>query len=220
MISSQKNSARLGLCIFATLACLILPVSAQEIVHKDMMPALSTSTTAKEYNVAPGEETHPPIRLSADKTEMVRLDEDANSVIIGNPAHLNVMLDNSRLLLLAAREPGATQFTVLNRAGKIIMQRHVIVSGPQEKYIRVRRSCINGRSGCQPTTVYYCPGVCHDVRVLAGQNTMDAQSASVPSAGGPAPSTNIDGMADNADSMPVEDNAVEEDTSSDYDLSE
>ena len=148
------------------------------------MPAHSNSTTtAREYVVAPGEETHPPIKLSPEKTEMVRLDADANSVIIGNPAHLNILLDNPRLLLLAARQPGATQFTVLSKSGKVIMQRHVIVSGPQEKYVRIRRACINGGGGCAPTTVYYCPGICHDVRLLAGQaNNNGSPGSAIPGA--------------------------------------
>ena len=179
MTFKSLNSTRFGLGVAAALLCLALsaPALAQD------MPAHGGVKTAKEYIVAPGEETHPPIKLAPDKTELVHLDTDANSVIIGNPAHLNILLDNPRLLLLAARQPGATQFTVLSASGKVIMQRHVIISGPQEKYVRIRRACINGGSGCAPTTVYYCPGICHDVRLLAGQgNNNGNPGAAIPGA--------------------------------------
>ncbi len=143
----------------------------------------NNADSAREYTVAPGEETHPPVRLTADRTEMIHLDDDASSIIIGNPAHVNILLNNSRTLLLAPRQPGATQFTVLNPKGKIVMQRHVIVSGPKENYIRIRRTCTGAGGGCQPTTVYYCPDICHDVRLLAGQANNNGQPGdSIPAA--------------------------------------
>lgn len=204
----------------------------------DIMPALGTNTktqaqvkadtagadaaSAREYTVAPGEETHPPVRLTPDRTEMIHLDDDASSIIIGNPAHVNILLNNPRALLLAPRQPGATQFTVLNAQGKVVMQRHVIVSGPKENYVRIRRTCIGGGSGCQPTTVYYCPDICHDVRLLAGQANNNGQpgnsipaSASDESAGGGAP--NIDGVGNGDDEPPLvtSDEAGENDTEDD-----
>lgn len=187
----------------------------------DVMPPLGTKTlmkapltadknissgnnpeTAQEYTVAPGEETHPPVRLTPDRTEMVPLDDDASNIIIGNPAHVNILLSNSRTLLLAPRQPGATQFTILNAKGKVVMRRHVIVSGPKENYVRIRRTCTGAGSGCQPTTVYYCPDICHDVRLLAGQGNSNGQGGGgIPAApsdeAGAAP--NIDGANANAD---------------------
>ncbi len=164
----------------------------------DVMPPLGTKTltkattqvttesnsadTAHEYTVAPGEETHPPVRLTPDRTEMIALDDDAGNIIIGNPAHVNILLSNSRTLLLAPRQPGATQFTVLNAKGKVLMRRHVIVSGPKENYVRIRRTCTGVGSGCEPTTVYYCPDICHDVRMLAGQGDNSQAGEAVPAA--------------------------------------
>ena len=196
---SARSGSRVfvGILTFAVVAALSLPASATEKkADTGLMPATGSAESAREYDVGTGQETHPPVRLTPEKTEIIKLDEDANSIIIGNPAHLNVLLDNPRVLLLAARQPGATQLTVTNMAGKVIMQRHVIVSGPKEDYIRIRRSCINGRGGCQPTTVYYCPDICHDVRLLAGQpNNTGNPGASIPSSnsgGNDEPEENTD----------------------------
>lgn len=116
--------------------------------------------------------THPILRLTPDKTEMVPLDRDAQSVIIGNPDHASVLIENPRLLLFVPRNPGATHVTILDKDGAIVMQRHVVVSAPREKYVRIRRSCANAsrQGNCQPISVYYCPDMCHEVSVDANSS--------------------------------------------------
>lgn len=128
----------------------------------DVLPAKEAETEGIFYNI--NEITHPQIEMTPDKSELVRLDQDAASIIVGNPAHLNIQAESSKLLVLEPRSPGATYFTVLNGKSEIIMQRHVIVASPKEKYLRVRRSC-NGtkNENCQETSVYYCPGTCHQI---------------------------------------------------------
>jgi len=120
-----------------------------------------------------GDDTHPPLRLTPDKSEIVRLEEDAISVIVGNPDHLGILMDDSRLLILVPRQPGATYLTVLNQAGQVIMQRHVLVSVANQNYIRIRRSCggAAGNAACEDTTVYYCDGMCHETAIVENNGT-------------------------------------------------
>ena len=127
------------------------------------IPAPQPSSTNDFQNDV--EETHPMLRLTPDKSELVRLDEDAVSVVVGNPAHLGVLLDTPRVLVLIPRAPGATYFTVLNRDGNPIMQRHAIIAPPKQKYVRIRRSCASVEGGCNATSVYFCPDICHEVAV-------------------------------------------------------
>lgn len=107
--------------------------------------------------------THPMLRLTPDKSELVRLDRNAISVVVGNPAHLSVLLDTPNTLVLVPRAAGATHFTVLDAAGEVVMQRHVVVASPKKNYVRVRRSCANGGEGCRATSVYFCPDICHEI---------------------------------------------------------
>lgn len=202
MISIKSLSARTGIALVTVGLCLAtLPAHAQDAAkEKSLMPPLSTSTaSASEYKISEGEETHPLLRLTPDETQILRINEDATTVIVGNPAHLNVLMDNPQMLILVPRQPGATSLTLLNGENKVIMQRHVIVASPKEQYIRVRRSCINGGNDCAPTRVYYCPDMCHEVQIMAGQGgastpTTISSSAS-PEAGGDMPSEQIDGTA-------------------------
>ena len=115
-----------------------------------------------------------------DKSELVPLDGDATSVVVGNPAHIGVMLDTPRLAVVIPRTAGATYFTVLGKDGNVIMQRHVIVAAPKKNYVRVRRSCGNAPAGtaCQPTSVYFCPDMCHEIGSVPAGDAAAAPAAS------------------------------------------
>lgn len=129
----------------------------------DVLSATSLPADAAPYDNQP---THPAINLTPDKSELVRLDRDAGTVIVGNPLHLSVLMDSEKGVVLVGKAPGATYFTVLDDSGNVIMQRHVIVAAPKEHYIRVRRSCAGTDKGnCQETSVFYCPDMCHNVNI-------------------------------------------------------
>lgn len=133
------------------------------------------AANAPEYDMQ-GEETHPPIRLTPDRPQIVNLDSDASSVIVGNPQHLNAVMDTTRSLVLIPRDPGATHLMVMGQNGKPIMERYVIVGAPTQKYIRIRRDCTGAANNCEPESVYYCPDMCHETGILASKlgqmNTM------------------------------------------------
>ncbi|HEY8189703.1 MAG TPA: pilus assembly protein N-terminal domain-containing protein [Micavibrio sp.] len=140
--------------------------------HGLIPPAATVNYGAEKPS---GEDTHPMLRLTPDKSELIRLDQDAESVIVGNPTHLGVLMDNRRLLILVPRQPGATYLTVLDAKGDIIMQRHVLVAVPGTDYVRIRRSCSAEAlsKGCQQTSVYYCPGMCHEVGIVSDTGSGD-----------------------------------------------
>jgi len=112
------------------------------------------------------------LRLTPNKDRILRLEQDAASVIVNNPAHATVLMDSPRLLIVQPHAPGATSFTVLDGAGKTIMHKEVIVTGVQPKYVRIRRMCNSNDGGCVPSAYYYCPDGCYEVNPVD-----DAQSA-------------------------------------------
>ena len=109
--------------------------------------------------------THPVMRLSQDRSEMITLQEEAASIIVGNPAHLSVLLDTEKTIIVVPKAAGASHFSVLGKEGNVILQRQVIVGGPKNNYIRIRRSCAGSRNpgACQQTSTFFCPDTCHDV---------------------------------------------------------
>jgi len=193
----------LSMCV-AVLAGQLLysaPAVAQDNGNTGLFPpqALASENTPA-YELSPAEDTHPLMRLTPEKSEIINLDTDAKSLIVGNPMHLNIVMDNTRRLVLIPRTPGATHFTVLDDNGKVVMQRHVIVSGPHEKFVRIRRSCAMAQGGnCEDTSIYYCPGgMCHPVAVIdaATQLPRNPAPSTVPP-GGPSKNTSLGSLLGN-----------------------
>lgn len=155
------------------------------------------------------EETHPPLRLTPDKSEILTVDEEVQRVIIGNDVHLNILLDSSKRLIMVPRAPGATHFTLLGADGKIIMQRHAIVASPKENYVRVRSPC-RGEGECMPVRVYYCPGLCHEVGIVGEGNA--TFSGSMP--------MNAENNDDDSDTTPADDTSNDNDQANEDETSE
>lgn len=173
MIAISKISARFGTLVIAAGVCSLLAAPPALADKTGMMPALGASAETgapPQSEIGDQNATHPILRLTPEKSEIVHLNENATSIIVGNPQHLNVLLESPRTIILTPRQPGATHFLVMNKDGKVVMSRHVIVASPKENYVRIRRSCINSRSGnCQDTRVYYCPGgMCHETQIVPG----------------------------------------------------
>jgi len=149
---------------------------------ESLMPRAGANTAEVTYGAPEpsGGDTHPTLKLTPDKSELVRLDADATSVIIGNGEHLGAVAESSRLIVLVPRLPGATYLTVLDAQGKVLMQRHVLVATPKEKYVRIRRTCNTEADGCEATTVYYCPDMCHRVGLVQpGADVVSQPAATV-----------------------------------------
>ncbi len=140
----------------------------------DILPAKSLSSDSPYVDV--NDATHPPVRLTPDRSELIRLDQEAGTIIIGNEAHLSILADSAKRLVLVPEIPGATHFTILDREGNLLMQRHVIVASPKEKYIRIKGSCEEGSDECVPTRVYYCPDMCHETLVRVTEEEKEDQS--------------------------------------------
>lgn len=133
----------------------------------DILPAVTHATSGQEII---SDATHDALRLTPDRSEIVTLDEAANSIIIGNPAHINIIADSAKRLVIVPRAPGATHFTILGKGGKVLMQRHAIVASPKKDYINIKRTCTT--DDCVNASVFYCPDMCHEIQTNSG---VDAQ---------------------------------------------
>jgi Flp pilus assembly secretin CpaC len=155
------NQTKLTLFLTLIYMCVsFIPAMAQESAPKIPLDMPAVGTTEASIN---NDATHPIMRLTQDKSEMVKLNQKAASVVVGNPNHISVLLDTPDTLIIVPRAPGASHFSVMGEDGSIIMQRHVIVGAAKEQYVRIRRSCNANDRNCQPTSVYFCPDMCHEV---------------------------------------------------------
>lgn len=131
------------------------------------------------------------IRLSSAKPALIHLEEDASSVIVGNPVHASVTLDNPRMLMINAGIPGMTNIVVLGRNGQVIFDRAVISGSGSDDMVRIQNACVNGGDGCVANKMYYCAAGerCHDVAIpqmaqgrqdASGQRSQNIPDAEVP----------------------------------------
>ncbi len=170
LILSKNTTINLCLGVFMAFGLWVggtsLAAAQQEVMD---MPATSSTSTASttDENM-----THPIMRMTQDKSELVKLEQPAASVVVGNPNNISVLLDTPDTLVVVPRTAGASHFTVIGQDGSILMQRHVIVGAQKEKYVRIRRSCnAASGSGCQEMSTYFCPDSCHEVLENAAANS-------------------------------------------------
>lgn len=120
--------------------------------------------------------TNTPIRLTSNKNKLIRLETDAASVVVNNPNHASVMLDTPRLLIIVPHQPGATSFTVLDEQGETIMEKDLIITNVQPKYVRIRRMC-GDSDNCQANSYFYCPDGCYEVTSVPNDNSANNNPA-------------------------------------------
>jgi len=152
------------------------PATAQEAeVFTGSMPALDASQM---------DDTTPvegPIRITPDGPAIIRFSEDAGSVIVGNPAHASAVLESPRQIMLMPGAPGATKVIALNREGKTIFNRSVVVGGGSGEYMRINRNCMMaGEMPCAPASIYYCPDRCYETSLNAGTGEGGCTQSSMP----------------------------------------
>jgi len=175
-------------CAIATfISTSALAQPSEPLNSVDIMPTQSANAESKAHNEAL--DTHPPLKISPDKSELIRLEKEAGSIIVGSPAHLSVLADSAKTLVLVPQIPGATYVTILDKQGNVLMQRHVIVASPKKKYVRIRKSCAGSKDDCQPTQVYYCPDGCHKVNVAqeASETSLSGDTSGGSEGGAPTP---------------------------------
>ena len=160
----MQHLRTLSLCALILGAAFITPARANDVI-----------VVNGDHIASARYQAQPAIKLTPDKSQLLALDQEATSVMVGNPKHLNIVAESAKTLVLIPKAPGASHFTVLDRDGEIILQRHVIVAAPQKSYLRIRRTCARGDESCQTTSMYYCPGMCHEI-AMNDQETAPSRS--------------------------------------------
>lgn len=175
------------------LTCVVLAISAAPVVAQDMgngpfpppAPIGSNILTSPEdmdpdfIEQLPDEPTHPSLRLTVDKSEILSFDRDIGRIIIPHETHISILPDSNRRVVIVPYAIGTTFFRILDEDGEILMQRHAIVGAPKQNYVRIRRSCSDAVIGCVPTTVYYCEDMCHEMALQERTGEVDTTTGQV-----------------------------------------
>jgi Flp pilus assembly secretin CpaC len=68
--------------------------------------------------------------LTVEHAEVVRLPGEASAVVVGNPLIADAMVHDGRTLILTGRLQGRTNVIALDRVGRVIYSREIVVTSP------------------------------------------------------------------------------------------
>lgn len=95
------------------------------------------------------------VMINVDQARILHLPERVATIVIGNPLIADATLQSGRILVLTGKGYGATNLLALDRAGKVVMDKTVRVTGPKTHdlvvvYKGVDRESYSCAPECQP----------------------------------------------------------------------
>lgn len=81
-----------------------------------------------------------PFKVKVDETVTLKLNQPANSVVVGNATVADVTVHDARTLLVTGKAFGSTNLTVLDRAGNTIYSSQLMVGGEDDNGLTIIRS--------------------------------------------------------------------------------
>lgn len=81
-----------------------------------------------------------PFKVKVDETVTLKLNQSANSVVVGNATVADVTVHDARTLLVTGKAFGSTNLTVLDRAGNTIYSSQLMVGGEDDNGLTIVRS--------------------------------------------------------------------------------
>jgi hypothetical protein len=118
------------------------------------------------------------LRVGVDKAHVLRLDKDAATIMLANPAIADVAVENSRLIFLLGRTTGETNLIILDRDGREILSSAVVVVPTRDRQVSIFRSMIEFTKSCDPRCAPIPnPGSRPAAAVSSGQQAEDDEGA-------------------------------------------
>lgn len=105
------------------------------------------------------------LNVSVNELEILRLDQPASIILVGNPTIADVAIETDTLLFLQGRRPGETTLIILDDLGQEILRQPIVVTPQIDRHVTIQR-------GLRRAATYSC-----DPRCLAVPNPERGSSA-------------------------------------------
>ncbi len=112
---------------FGATACLLLPLAVSH-------PAAADTLT-----------------VGLDEAELVRLDQPASTIIVGNPSIADALVQNPTLLVVTGKSYGSTNLIVLDPQGEKVEEFDLQVGSGENQLVTVQRGSARYSYSCTPT---------------------------------------------------------------------
>ncbi len=115
------------------------------------------------------------VEVAADHATLVRLPADASAVVIGNPSVADAMVHDLRTLVITGRLPGRTNVIAIDRIGRIIYERDIVVNNTTDGQVALFRNTNRHSMSCDGDTCDEVPRVGDDFDRSGALNTQQQQ---------------------------------------------
>ncbi|NDW04405.1 pilus assembly protein N-terminal domain-containing protein [Jiella pacifica] len=94
-----------------------------------------------------------PLSVEMDQAKVIELEKPAGTVIVGNPAIVDVQVLSSSRLVLTGKSSGITNVVILGEDGEAFIDEQVSVQTFEENTVRVYRQASRSTYACTPKCV-------------------------------------------------------------------
>ena len=86
-----------------------------------------------------------------DQATLMKLPDKVSTIVVGNPMIADVAIQSGGLVVVTGKGFGATNLIALDRAGTVLMERSIVVSGPRGRdAVQVYRGVQRETYSCTP----------------------------------------------------------------------
>ncbi|MGB6540805.1 MAG: pilus assembly protein N-terminal domain-containing protein [Xanthobacteraceae bacterium] len=129
-----------------------------------------------------------PIVVELDQARIMKLPDRAATVVIGNPLIADISLQHSGMAVITGKGYGATNIIAVDRAGTVLLEKTIEVTGPSDSIVVVYRGINRETYSCTPecsrrVTLGDFPD--YFDKTLSQTVTRDTQAAGVAAASAP-----------------------------------
>jgi Flp pilus assembly secretin CpaC len=90
------------------------------------------------------------LKVVLDQATIMKLPEKVSTIVVGNPLIADVAVQSGGLVVVTGKGYGSTNVIALDRAGTVLMERSIVVSGPVGAIVQVYRGVERETYSCTP----------------------------------------------------------------------
>jgi Flp pilus assembly secretin CpaC len=91
-----------------------------------------------------------PLGIVLDLATLMKLPEKVATIVVGNPAIADVAVQSGGLVVVTGKGYGSTNLIALDRAGTVLLERLIVVRGPNSGTVAVYRGVERETYSCTP----------------------------------------------------------------------
>lgn len=89
------------------------------------------------------------VSVTIDRAKVFNIEDEAGTVIVGNPAIADVTVYDSKTLVITGKSSGSTNLVVLDGSGKVLVDESVYVEAANDAVVTVHRAAARYSFSCK-----------------------------------------------------------------------